>query len=67
MAAIKAKEKRYRVTNWRAYNESLVRRGDITFWFSPEMLSVWEHDNAEARRGHPFVCSDLAIETLLTL
>jgi len=67
MAASKAKKKRYRVTNWREYNESLVRRGDITFWFSEDVLDAWEHDNAEARRGHPFVYSDLAIETLLTL
>lgn len=67
MAASKAKKKSYRVTNWREYNESLVRRGDITFWFSSEVLAAWEHDNAEARRGHPFVYSDLAIETLLTL
>lgn len=27
MAASKAKKKRYRVTNWREYNESLVCRG----------------------------------------
>ena len=32
-----------------------------------DVLEAWEHDNAEARRGHPFVYSDLAIETLLTL
>ena len=67
MVASKAKKKSYRVTNWRAYNESLVRRGDITFWFSGEVLDAWEHDNADSRRGHPFVYSDLAIETLLTL
>jgi hypothetical protein len=23
----------YKITNWKDYNESLVRRGDITFWF----------------------------------
>ncbi|QDT67378.1 hypothetical protein MalM25_02750 [Planctomycetes bacterium MalM25] len=56
-AASKASKKSYRVTNLREYNESLVRRGDITFWFSGEVLAVWEHDNAEARRGHPFVYS----------
>lgn len=67
MAASKTKKKRYQVTNWREYNASLVRRGDITLWFSGEVLDAWNHDNAEARRGHPFVYSDLAIETLLTL
>jgi hypothetical protein len=67
MAASKASKKSYRVTNWRDYKASLVRRGDITFWFSDEVLDAWEHDNAEVRRGHPFVYSDRAIETLLVL
>lgn len=62
-----AKKKSYTVTNWRDYNASLVRRGDITFWFSEDVIDEWEHANAELRRGHPFVYSDLAIETLLTL
>jgi len=62
-----AGKKSYRVANWREYNESLVRRGDVTFWFSADVIERWEHDNAEVRRGRPFVYSDLAIETLLTL
>ena len=69
MAAGSSKQakKLYRVANWREYNESLVRRGDITFWFSEDVIDQWEHDNAEVRRGRPFTYSDLAIETLLTL
>ena len=62
-----AREARYRVTNWREYNESLVRRGDITFWFAPDVIEAWEHENAEWKVGRPYVYSDLAIETLLTL
>jgi hypothetical protein len=62
-----ARESRYRVTNWREYNESLVRRGDITFWFDEDVIDAWEHDNAEWKVGRPYVYSDLAIETLLTL
>lgn len=58
---------RYKVTNWREYNESLVRRGDITFWFSPDVVAAWEHGNAEWKVGRPFVYSDVAIEVLLTL
>lgn len=60
-------EKSYKVSNLREYNESLVRRGDITFWFSEDVIARWQHDNGEVRRGRPFVYSDLAIETLLTL
>jgi Transposase DDE domain len=62
-----ARQSRYKVTNWREYNESLVRRGDITFWFDEDVIDSWEHDNAEWKVGRPYVYSDLAIETLLTL
>jgi hypothetical protein len=57
----------YKITNWRNYNESLVQRGSITFWFSDDVLDQWEHDNAEPKVGHPFVYSDVAIESLLML
>lgn len=57
----------YKITNWREYNDSLVNRGDITVWFDEDVIDQWEHDNAVCRAGHPFVYSDLAIETLLTL
>jgi hypothetical protein len=57
----------YKVTNWREYNESLVRRGDITFWFDEDVIDAWEHDNAAWKVGRPFTYSDVAVETLLTL
>jgi hypothetical protein len=57
----------YKITNWREYNESLVRRGSITYWFSDEVLAEWRHTNRRPRRGHPFVYSDTAIECLLSL
>jgi len=28
----------YRITNWSKYNESLVQRGSITFWFCEETI-----------------------------
>jgi len=54
----------YKITNWRKYNESLVQRGSITFWFSDDVLDQWEH---ATKVGHPFVYSDTAIESLLML
>ena len=66
-AASEPKQLAYQVKNWSKYNESLVSRGDITLWFSDEVVDAWEHENAEKRAGHPFVYSDLAIETLLTI
>jgi DDE family transposase len=57
----------YRVTNWREYNESLVRRGDITLWLDEEVLQSWQHANGTCKVGRPYLYSDLAIEALLTL
>lgn len=57
----------YKIRNWRKYNESLVQRGSVTFWFSEDVISQWHHTNAQPRRGHPFVFSDTAIECLLVL
>jgi len=59
--------KSYQLTNWRDYNASLVNRGDTTLWFDEDVIEQWEHDNRETKVGRPFVYSDLAIETLLTL
>lgn len=57
----------YKITDWRKYNESLVQRGSITFWFSDDVIDAWEHANEESKVGHPFVYSDTAIESLLML
>jgi hypothetical protein len=57
----------YKITNWRKYNESLVRRGSITFWFSEDVIDEWYHANDQPKVGHPFVYSDTAIECLLAL
>ena len=57
----------YRVTNWKKYNESLVQRGDITLWFSEDVIATWEHANHKVKVGRPFTYSDTAIECLLAL
>lgn len=57
----------YKITNWREYNESLVQRGSITFWFSEDVIDCWHHANDRPKVGHPFVYSDTAIECLLAL
>lgn len=57
----------YRITNWRKYNESLVQRGSITFWFSADVIDQWHHANNRPKVGHPFVYSDTAVECLLVL
>jgi hypothetical protein len=57
----------YKITNWSKYNESLVQRGSITFWFSEDVIDQWHHPNNRSKVGHPFVYSDTAIECLLVL
>jgi len=57
----------YKIRNWAKYNEALVNRGDITFWFSDEIIAQWKHENENQGQGRPFTYSDLAIETLLTM
>ena len=57
----------YKITNWRNYNESLVQRGSITFWFDDEVIGNWNHSNDQPKVGRPFTYSDLAIECLLVL
>ena len=56
----------YRATNWREYDEALVQRGDITLWISPGAIRAWTA-RPSGRRGAPQKCTDLAIETALTL
>jgi hypothetical protein len=59
-------KKRYRVTNWSIYNESLRERGSVTFWLSPEVEADWRAERRKTRGGQS-VYSDLAITVCLTL
>ena len=59
-------KKRYKVTNWREYNESLRQRGDVTIWLCPEVEDAWQADRRQTQGGQP-IYSDLAISVCLTL
>lgn len=59
---------RYRVSNWAAYNKSLVERGSITVWISDEVLDEWRpKPKGRRQRGGQVKYSDRVIECLLTL
>ena len=62
----KFKKGRYKVKNWPKYNESLCRRGDVTFWFSEEAIEGWTPEKT-GKKGRPRIYSDMAIETGLSL
>lgn len=57
----------YRVTNWSAYDEALVKRGNVTLWFAEEVLVAQWKPSATAKRGAVVQYSDMAIQTMLTL
>jgi hypothetical protein len=57
---------KYRVGNWADYDRSLVERGSLTIWLSPDAIGKW-NAKPTRRRGGQRKYSDLAIETALTL
>ncbi len=57
----------YRVRNWADYNRSLVARGSLTVWVSPEVVAAWTSVSPNGKRGHPRTYSDLAIECMATV
>ena len=59
-------KKRYKSTNWRSYEQSLVNRGDLTLWLSEEVIDSWNQAPSQLM-GRPRIYSDIAIETALTL
>lgn len=62
----KISKRKFEVTNWAAYNESLRRRGDLTIWVSSEALSRWSAPRRTSPGGQP-KHSDLAVTMCSTL
>jgi len=58
---LKAKNK-YRIRNWAEYNQSLVNRGSITFWFDEESIEKWYSTERTSRPGRPNIYSDHTIQ-----
>lgn len=53
--------------NWNKYNEALVQRGSITFWFNEDAIQAWHTNDSLNSRGRPRKYSDIAIRCGLTL
>lgn len=56
------KKDKYRIRNWKEYNQSLVNRGSITFWFSEETIKKWHSSDRSSKPGRPTIYSDEAIQ-----
>lgn len=59
-------KKRYRLSSWPVYNESLRQRGDLTIWVTGAALGQWSAPRRSTRGGQPKY-SDMAITICLTL
>lgn len=57
----------YKVKNWRAYNRSLINRGNLTLWFSDDVIQGWYATSQSKGRGRRFTYSNDCIEVALTL
>ena len=55
---------KYKVRNWKSYNEGLKQRGSLTLWISVDVVAQWKHQG-RAVRGGQRLYSELAIETCL--
>jgi hypothetical protein len=56
------------VRNWADYNASLVQRGSLTLWVSPDVVRAWKPlPDGPRPRGGQVQFSDMAIECLLTV
>lgn len=53
-------KKKYKIRNWKKYNQALISRGSLTLWISDDIKEWWYGE------GHN-TYSDRAIETMLTL
>lgn len=61
------KKPRDKIRNWKEYNEALVKRGSLTFWFDEEVIAAWHEVEKNDHRGRPQVYSDVAILCALSL
>lgn len=61
------KKQRYKVRNWKEYNEALVKRGSLTLWFDEEVIKAWHNVEKNDDRGAPPTYSDVAILCALSL
>ena len=60
-------KKDYRVRNWNDYNEALVARGSITFWFDDKSIKSWHKTPKKKGRGRRQTYGELAIICGLTI
>ncbi len=61
------KKDKYHIRNWHQYNQSLVNRGSITFWFDEDAIEKWHSVEKTGKPGRPEVYSDFAVRCGLAI
>ncbi|WBA16829.1 IS5 family transposase [Salinivibrio proteolyticus] len=56
---------KYKISNWKQYNQALINRGSITFWVDDAAIQTWHCKEHHGKRGRGFTFTDGAIETAL--
>lgn len=62
-----AQYKNSRIVNWADYNNALVQRGNIAFWFPDDLAKHWFFHGDKTGRGSFKTYSDDAIQLCLTI
>ena len=44
-------KKKYKVINWKEYEQSLCNRGSLTLWISPTVIKSWKPRSSKKRGG----------------
>ncbi len=60
-------QKKFNITNWKAYNNALITRGSLTFSVDETALHAWYCEAKPSLRGRPPHYSDMAITSVLML
>lgn len=58
---------KYKISNWKQYNQALINRGSITFWIDDAAVKSWHCKEHHGNRGRGFQFTDVAIETALMI
>jgi len=62
------KKAKFKIENWREYNQALKGRGSITLWLSPEVIKAWYPKKHKKKLpGGQLKYSNIAIETALSI
>jgi len=40
-----------KIRNWKEYNQALVNRGSLTYWFDEEVINAWHNVEKTNTRG----------------